>query len=153
MLADDGALFCVPLDGYWMDIGLPHNYIIGTQLYLQHLAEEEFNICNDFEENKTENEINTMDNFSITENKLAQGNQIIGNVLIHPSAQVDKSAVLGPNVVIGEKCKIGAGCRISNTTILSQTDIKDHAFIRNSIIGWQCVVGHWVRIEGVSVVA
>ena len=43
-LADEGSLYCVALDGYWMDIGLPHNYLIGTQLYLQHLAEMQFNI-------------------------------------------------------------------------------------------------------------
>lgn len=142
-LADEGSLYAVPLDGYWMDVGLPHNYLIGTQHYLQHLADQQQDMLND------------LDSFEIgpVSNKLQTGNQIIGNVLIHPSANVDKGAVLGPNVVIGEKCRIGAGCRISNSTILGETEIKDHAFIRNSIIGWQCVIGHWVRIEGVSVVA
>ena len=72
---------------------------------------------------------------------LAEGPNIIGAVLIHPSAQVDPSAVLGPDVVIGKACKIGAGSRISNSTILPQTEIKRHAFIRNSIIGWQNVIG------------
>ena len=74
-------------------------------------------------------------------------------MLIHPSAKVDPSAVLGPDVVVGKACIIGAGSRISNSTILPQTEIKRHVFIRNSIIGWQNVIGHWVRIEGVSVVA
>lgn len=84
---------------------------------------------------------------------LSEGPNIIGSVLIHPTAQVDPTAVLGPDVVIGKDCKVGAGSRISNSTILPQTEIKRHVFIRNSIIGWQNVIGHWVRIEGVSVVA
>ena len=51
--------------------------------------------------------------------ELSEGNNIIGNVIIHPSAQVDPGAVLGPDVVIGKDCKIGGGARISNSTILS----------------------------------
>ena len=29
-LANEGNLFCVALDSFWMDIGLPHNYLTGT---------------------------------------------------------------------------------------------------------------------------
>ena len=38
-LAHEGNLFCVVLDSFWMDIGIPHNYLLGTQLFLQHLFE------------------------------------------------------------------------------------------------------------------
>ena len=34
LMAREGNLFCVTLDGFWMDIGLPHNYLLGTQLFL-----------------------------------------------------------------------------------------------------------------------
>lgn len=30
MLAKEGNLFCVSLDRFWMDIGDPHNYLLGT---------------------------------------------------------------------------------------------------------------------------
>ena len=36
-LANEGNLYCVELEGFWMDIGLPHNYLLGTVLFLQHL--------------------------------------------------------------------------------------------------------------------
>jgi len=29
-LASEGSLFCVTLDSFWMDIGLPHNYLLAT---------------------------------------------------------------------------------------------------------------------------
>lgn len=38
-MASEGSLFCVTLDSFWMDIGLPHNYLLATQLFLQHLQE------------------------------------------------------------------------------------------------------------------
>jgi mannose-1-phosphate guanylyltransferase len=68
--------------------------------------------------------------------ELAKGDNIIGNVLIHPSAKVDESCVIGPNVVIGENCTVARGVRLSDTCVMSKTLIKAHAFIRNSIIGW-----------------
>lgn len=33
-LAQDGNLYCIEIEGYWMDIGLPHNYLLGVQLHL-----------------------------------------------------------------------------------------------------------------------
>ena len=38
-LASEGSLYCVTLDSFWMDIGLPHNFLLATQLFLQHLQE------------------------------------------------------------------------------------------------------------------
>ena len=95
-----------------MDIGLPHNYLLGTQLFMQHLQDKQQNtqggpVYKIFDGEKS------------VYQPLAEGNNIIGNVIIHPSAQVDCGAVLGPDVVIGKDCKIGGGARISNSTILS----------------------------------
>lgn len=116
------------LTGFWMDIGFPKDFLIGTKYYLQFLKDR-------------------------GSDELAKGDNIIGNVLIHPSAKVDSSSVIGPNVVIGENVTVQRGARLSDCCILSKTLIKSHAFIRNSIIGWQNIIGQWVRIEGVSVVA
>ena len=129
-----------------MDIGLPINYILGTVLFLQHLQDIQLG-------NQSGQPYKIFDGETSLTQNLAEDNNIIGNVLIHPSAQIDPGAVIGPDVVIGKDCKIGGGARISNSTILSQTEVKRHAFIRNSIIGWQNVIGHWARIEGVSVIA
>jgi mannose-1-phosphate guanylyltransferase len=30
-------------------------------------------------------------------------------------------------------------------------EVKDHAWIRNSIIGWRGSVGRWARVQGVTV--
>jgi len=44
--------------------------------------------------------------------KLAEGDNIKGNVIIDESATIDATAIIGPNVVIGPGCTVGAGCRI-----------------------------------------
>jgi mannose-1-phosphate guanylyltransferase len=74
---------------------------------------------------------------------------IIGNVTIHPSAQVDPSAVIGPNVTIGQNVKVGRGVRVHNSIILDGAELQDYCCLRWTIIGWNCVVGVWARIEGI----
>lgn len=34
---------------------------------------------------------------------------------------------------------------------MESCEVKDHAWIHNSIIGWRSTVGRWSRIEGVTV--
>eukprot|EP00743_Colponemidia_sp_Colp-15_P003439 GILK01003714.1.p1 GENE.GILK01003714.1~~GILK01003714.1.p1 ORF type:complete len:279 (-),score=50.07 GILK01003714.1:239-1048(-) len=74
--------------------------------------------------------------------------QIIGNVIIHPSAEIHPTAKLGPNVSIGAGARIGAGVRIFHSIILEGVDIKEHACVMYSIIGWNSTVGQWTRVEG-----
>ena len=95
-LAEEGELYCTQLKGFWMDIGQPKDFLLGTKYYLQFLR----------------------DQGSL---ELAKGDNIIGNVLIHPSANVDSTSVIGPNVVIGEHCIIMKGARISDACILGKT--------------------------------
>ena len=53
--------------------------------------------------------------------------------------------VIGPNVVIGD------GARISNSVLLDSCEIKAHALVKSSIIGWRSTVGRWARMEGTCV--
>lgn len=73
---------------------------------------------------------------------------IIGNVYIHPSAVVDASSVIGPNVSIMGNCVIGPGVRVKESIILQSAVIDAHSLIMCSIVGWNCVIGSWVRVEG-----
>ena len=41
-----------------------------------------------------------------------EGGNIVGNCLIHESAQIDENAVVGPNVVVGAGCRIGAFAKV-----------------------------------------
>ncbi|KAL4218726.1 hypothetical protein ACF0H5_021314 [Mactra antiquata] len=74
--------------------------------------------------------------------------KIIGDVFIHPSAQVHPTAVLGPNATIGKNCVLGEGVRVRDSVVLEGAVLQDHCCILDSIIGWNSQVGCWTRIEG-----
>ncbi|CAI8002053.1 Mannose-1-phosphate guanyltransferase alpha-A [Geodia barretti] len=76
------------------------------------------------------------------------GHEIYGAVRIHPSAQIDSSAVLGPNVYVGAGVVIGAGARVREAIVLDRAVIQEHSCVLHSIVGWDCVLGAWSRIEG-----
>lgn len=84
--------------------------------------------------------------------RLAQNKEgnpsIVGDVFIHPTANVHPTAMLGPNVSIGKNVMIGAGVRIRESIILGNATIQDHALVLHSIIGWNSTVGAWARVEG-----
>ena len=67
------------------------------------------------------------------------------------SAEIDPSAVIGPNVVIGPRCKIGKGARLQRCVIMEGARVKDHAWIKSSIIGWNSNVGRWARVDNTTV--
>ncbi|XP_076459554.1 mannose-1-phosphate guanyltransferase alpha-A-like isoform X2 [Babylonia areolata] len=73
---------------------------------------------------------------------------VIGDVFIHPTAQVHPTAVLGPNVTIGKNVVVGEGVRVRESIVLEGAILQDHCCILHSVIGWHSTVGYWTRVEG-----
>ncbi|CAG5105993.1 Oidioi.mRNA.OKI2018_I69.chr1.g2633.t1.cds [Oikopleura dioica] len=86
--------------------------------------------------------------FLLGMNNLSTGENIIGDVFIHPTATVDAGAKLGPNVTIGAGAVVEKGTRIKNSIVLEDCHIKEHTLIMDSVIGWNSEIGKWCRIEG-----
>ncbi|KRY09533.1 Mannose-1-phosphate guanyltransferase beta, partial [Trichinella patagoniensis] len=125
-MASEGQLCAFVLDGFWMDVGQPKDFITGSALYLEHLK-------------------NTVPGL------LAEGSQFHGNVLMDPSAKVGSLCRIGPNVVIGPNVIIRDGVCLKHTTVLANCVIESHSWINNCIIGWKSSIGRWVRMENVCV--
>lgn len=79
------------------------------------------------------------------------GPAIVGDVRIHPSADVHPSAKLGPNVSVGPGVKIAPGARIKDSIIMKSVVIGSHSVVMNSIIDSGAKIGDWARIEGATV--
>jgi mannose-1-phosphate guanylyltransferase len=47
--------------------------------------------------------------------------------------------------------KIGDGVRLQRCVLLEGARVKDHAWVKSTIIGWHSTVGRWARLENVSV--
>ncbi|KAL5964457.1 Mannose-1-phosphate guanyltransferase beta-A [Taenia solium] len=125
-MVDDGELYCIEIDGIWMDIGRPKDFLLGTQMYLEHLR------------NKGRLEHRDPPDF-------------IGNVLIHPSVKIGVHCVIGPNVTLGPDVCIGDGVRIQDSAILSGAKVRSHSRLEGSIVGWNSDVGRWTRLENGTV--
>jgi mannose-1-phosphate guanylyltransferase len=80
----------------------------------------------------------------------AAGPAVSGAVYMHPGASVHPSAKLGPNCSIAPGVRVGVGARLSNCIVLDGAVIGEHAVVSNAIIGWQCKVGAWARVQGTA---
>ncbi|KAJ2497159.1 mannose-1-phosphate guanyltransferase [Coemansia sp. RSA 1972] len=128
-MASDGQLNTFDLEGFWMDIGQPKDFLTGTCLYLSSLAKRSPEL-------------------------LAPATEAYvcgGNVLVHPTATIGEGCKIGPNVTIGPNVVIGNGVCLQRCVLMEDTHIKDYAWVKNSIVGWHSSVGRWSRLDGVTV--
>jgi mannose-1-phosphate guanylyltransferase len=125
-MAQEGQLFSMYLEGFWMDVGQPKDFLAGMSLYLNSL--------------KTK-----------TPEVLHTGPNIIPPVLVDPTAVIGEGCLIGPNVTIGPHCQVKEGVRLANATLLEGTTVGAHSWVKSSIIGWQSTIGKWVRMENTSV--
>ncbi|OBT52475.1 mannose-1-phosphate guanyltransferase [Pseudogymnoascus sp. 24MN13] len=125
----DGQLHSFDLEGFWMDVGQPKDFLTGTCLYLASLSKKNSKLL------------------TPTSTPYVHG----GNVLIDPSAKIGRNCRIGPNVTIGPDVVIGDGVRLQRCVILQGSKVKDHAWIKSTIVGWNSSVGKWARLENVSV--
>lgn len=125
-MSKEGELFAMELQGYWMDVGQPKDFIVGANLFLENASQKNAGI-------------------------LSKHPCVLGNVLVHETAVIGKDCQIGPNVVVGPNVVIEDGVCIQDSTIMRSSKIGSHTWISNSIVGWKCQIGKWVRMEGVSV--
>ena len=125
----DGQLHSFDLEGFWMDVGQPKDFLSGTCLYLSSLTKH----------NSTQ--------LTPVTKPYVHG----GNVLIDPSAKIGKNCRIGPNVTIGPNVIVGDGVRLQRCVLLSGSKVKDHAWVKSTIVGWNSTIGKWARLENVSV--
>jgi mannose-1-phosphate guanylyltransferase len=121
VMAREGALGLFDLEGYWMDIGQPRDYLLGHKLHLEHKRTKSI------------------------------GEGIMSNVLVDETARIGTGCIIGPNVVVGRNVVIGNGVYLSDTTVLDSSVIGDYCCIRSAIVGWECKIGRWCRLENYCV--
>ncbi|XP_014376040.2 mannose-1-phosphate guanyltransferase beta [Alligator sinensis] len=126
VMAKDGQLYAMELQGFWMDIGQPKDFLTGMCMYLQSLRVQH-------------------------PERLHSGPGFVGNVLVDPSAKIGMNCTIGPNVTIGAGVVVEDGVRIKRCTILKGSQIRSHSWLESCIVGWRSSVGQWVRMENVTV--
>ncbi|KAG8436203.1 hypothetical protein GDO86_007348 [Hymenochirus boettgeri] len=125
-MAQDGQLFAMELQGFWMDIGQPKDFLTGMCMYLQSTRQKHPEM-------------------------LHAGLGFVGNVLVDPTAKIGENCSIGPNVVIGPGVTVEDGVRIKRCTVMKGSRLHSHSWLESSIVGWSSSVGKWVRMENVTV--
>lgn len=74
--------------------------------------------------------------------------QIVAPSYVDPSAHIDPTAKIGPNVAIGPNVTIGAGVRVKEAIVMEGSTLEQHATVLNSIVGRNCHIGPWARVDG-----
>ena len=146
-LAGQGKLFVFETTGFWSQIKTAGNAIYANRLYLRlfNKTHPEY-LAGPGGENGNGNAVVKAD--SPENESTSPGPVILGDVRIHPTATVDPSAVLGPNVYVGSGVTIGPGARVKEAIVLDRAEIKEHCCVMHSIVGWDCLLGPWSRVEG-----
>ncbi|XP_003217595.1 mannose-1-phosphate guanyltransferase beta [Anolis carolinensis] len=126
VMAEQGQLYAMELQGFWMDIGQPKDFLTGMCMYLQSLRLKQ-------------------------PERLHSGQGFMGNVLVDPTAKIGSNCSIGPNVTIGAGVVVEDGVRIKRCTVLKGSRIRSHSWLESCIVGWSSCVGQWVRMENVTV--
>lgn len=114
-IAERGLLYCSKLEGFWKDIGLPKDYVVGAEILLKYLHAKGTKELGDFE-------------FKVDQSPF------VGVNLVHRSAQVDPTATVGPFCVLGQQVKISQDSKVSKSILLDGSFVGTNCILDESII-------------------
>jgi len=136
-MARDGTLHVMNLKGFWADVGQPKDFLAGLSLYLRSLVKHPSGFAD--QQLAKQEDYKSIDVI------------IKGSVLIAPDAKIGRGSKIGPNVVVGAGVVVGEGVRLVDCVLMAKSDVKDNAYVQDSIVGWYSSVGKWARLMGIAV--
>jgi mannose-1-phosphate guanylyltransferase len=120
-LAEEGKLCGYCIEGLWMDIGKPQEYLDTNKIILDSLA-------NSIKQENPEN-------FELKK-----------PVAFDKGVSVDDKSVIGPYAILGKNVKVGKNVQIANSVIFPDTEIGDFASINGAIVGEGARIGKHVKL-------
>jgi mannose-1-phosphate guanylyltransferase len=121
-LVEEGELHGHVLQGLWMDIGKPEEYLQANKILLDSLA-------------------NTQKLKSVYKFELRNP------VALDKGVRIGAQSVIGPYAILGKNVTVGKNVQISKSVILSYVQIDDSSSINGAIIGEGAIIGKKVRID------
>lgn len=121
-LATEGKLCGYCVDGLWMDIGKPQEYLDTNKIILDSLA------------NRAKQE--SPKNFEL-KNPVAFDNGV----------SVDDKSIIGPYAILGKNVKVGKNVQICNSVIFPDAEIGDFATLNGAIVGEGARIGKHVKLS------
>ena len=127
-LATDGKLYGHIVNGLWMDIGKPEEYLQTNKILLDALIVKQ-------------------------KRKSPRRFELKSPVALDKGVSISNGAVIGPYAVLGKNVTVGKNAKIRDSVIFSGTKIGDSAFINGAIIGEETIIGDEVKIGKGCIIA
>ncbi len=119
-LAQEGKLSGHCINGLWIDIGKPQEYLEANKIVLDSLAKK----------SKQES------HYPFVKSPVA----------IDTGVVVGEKSVIGPYAILGKNVRVGANVQISNSVIFAEASIADGAILNGAIVGEGAKIGKGVKL-------
>ena len=120
-LVEDGVMYALPTEEYWMDVGTPGKYLKAN--------------------------MDALDGVFVTDgiSQVAEGSSVVG-----PGAQIDEGAKVSSSCV-GADSRIAAGACVERSVLLPAVVVENGAEVRDSVLGEGAQIGPRARLDGATV--
>jgi len=127
-LAEEGKLYGHRVQGLWMDVGKPEEYLETNRILVNALYKNE-------------------------KHKAKSKFELKNPVALDKGVAIGEKSIIGPYAVLGKNVNVGKHVGIRDSVIFPETKICDSASIEGAIIGEGAVIGKNVRIGKGCIVA
>ena len=126
-LAEEGGLYGHFIQGLWMDIGKPEEYLQTNRILLDAIHVEQQQSSDKFASKKP--------------------------IALDKGVSIGEKSVIGPYAVLGKNVTVGRNVRIKDSVIFGEAKIGDSAVIDGAIVGEGAVIGKNVKIGKGCIIA
>lgn len=126
-LAEEGKLYGYCVNGLWMDIGKPQEYLEANKIVLDSLSDT-------------------------LRQQRAKNFESKGPVALDKGVTVGKKSIVGPYAILGRNVKVGSNVQINNSVVFADAEIGDFAILNGAIVGEGARIGKHVRLSKGAIV-
>ena len=133
--------------GFWVDIGVPENYVKAVRWVLSRLEGKRLT------ENTEAKNASIRGPVEIGEGtRIERGAEITGPVVIGDDCVIGRNSRIAENSVIGSDVRIGEKARVAGCLVYEETQIGGGSYLNRCIVAEKCKVGSNVEIGEMSIV-
>lgn len=147
LLSSGEKIYGCPASGFWVDIGVPENYLKAVRWILSRLKGKRLGKNSEIRKASIKGPVEIGEG-----TKIESGAEITGPVVIGDGCVIRRNSKIAANSVIGSDVMIGAETRVAGSLIYEETQIGESSYLNHCIVAEKCKVGPNVEIDGMSIV-
>jgi NDP-sugar pyrophosphorylase family protein len=121
-LANEGKLCGHCIDGLWIDIGKPQEYLEANKIVLDSIAGN-------------------------IKNQDLKGFELKSPSALDTGVLIGEKSVIGPYAILGKNVRVGSNSQITNSVIFAEANIGDDAILNGAIVGEGAKIGKGVKLH------